>query len=124
MKCYNHPNYDASAVCRSCGRALCRDCVVEVGLSCSCKDRCESVVETLNYMVDRGRTVYKTTSAVHFRHAVFVSFVGAIMAAIGLLIVSSGVDGSAWGYLLLLFATPFLGLAVSHFIAARRFTEK
>ncbi|MGA2248287.1 MAG: B-box zinc finger protein [Verrucomicrobiota bacterium] len=30
MKCFNHPSVDAVALCKSCSRALCRECVGEV----------------------------------------------------------------------------------------------
>src|SRR5580692_517048 len=53
MKCYTHRSSDAIAVCRSCGRALCPDCVAEVGLSCACKNRCEPDVARYNAMITR-----------------------------------------------------------------------
>jgi hypothetical protein len=59
MKCFTHEKTDALAVCRSCGRGLCRDCIAEIGLSCSCKGGCEEVVATMNYLVERGRTRYQ-----------------------------------------------------------------
>jgi len=55
MKCFTHRSLDAVATCRSCGRALCPDCISEVGLSCACKNRCESDVARFNEMLTRGR---------------------------------------------------------------------
>ena len=55
MKCFSHRNSDAVAVCRSCGRALCSDCIAEVGLSCACINRCEADVAKFNEMLTRGR---------------------------------------------------------------------
>jgi len=54
MKCFTHRNSDAVAVCRSCGRALCPDCIAEVGLSCACKNRCEADVAKFNAMLTQG----------------------------------------------------------------------
>jgi hypothetical protein len=48
MKCYTHHPTDAVAVCRSCGRALCPECVVEIETVCACKNRCEQQVASLN----------------------------------------------------------------------------
>ena len=55
MKCFIHRNSDAVAVCRSCGRALCPDCIAVVGLACACKNRCEADVARFNAMLIRGR---------------------------------------------------------------------
>ena len=55
MKCFTHRSSDAVAVCRSCGRALCPDCISEVGLSCACKNRCESDVARFHEMLTRDR---------------------------------------------------------------------
>src|SRR5438270_511873 len=51
MKCFTHRSSEAIAICRSCGRALCPDCISEVGLSCACKSRCESDVARFNQML-------------------------------------------------------------------------
>ena len=59
MKCYTHHAVDAVAICRSCCRALCPDCVAEVGTACACKGRCEERVTALNAMVVRGGSAYK-----------------------------------------------------------------
>ena len=42
MKCFNHRDMDAIAVCRHCGRALCSACVNDVGGIASCKGKCEA----------------------------------------------------------------------------------
>jgi hypothetical protein len=51
MKCYTHHTVDAVATCRACNRALCPDCVTEVGGACSCKNRCEERVAKFNAML-------------------------------------------------------------------------
>ena len=69
MKCYYHQTVDAVALCKSCSRALCAECISEVGLSCSCRNRCEADVATLNDLVQRGRSAYQKASANQFRSA-------------------------------------------------------
>jgi hypothetical protein len=44
MKCFNHRELDAIAVCKHCGRALCAGCVVESSGMSACKGRCEAGV--------------------------------------------------------------------------------
>lgn len=38
MKCYKHPEADASGTCVECGRALCSDCIVNVSGRVVCGD--------------------------------------------------------------------------------------
>lgn len=84
MKCYNHSAVDAVSVCKSCCRALCHDCVAEVGLSCSCRDRCEEDVQALNDLLERGRTAYQTSSAAYAGSGGMAAIIGilAILFAI------------------------------------------
>jgi len=89
MKCYNHPNVDAVASCKSCARGLCHECIAEVGLSCSCRGRCEADVATLNDLVERGRTAYQKASATYFRSGVFITMLGAVFELLGTVGVAS-----------------------------------
>ena len=52
MNCFNHPAVPAVGLCKSCGKALCRDCVTELVNGLACKGKCESRVNMLNRMVD------------------------------------------------------------------------
>ena len=123
MKCFNHPSVDAVANCKSCSRGLCRDCIAEVGLSCSCRNRCEYDVAALNELLERGRTAYQKTSAVYFRSGLFTSLLGAVFVFIGAVGVSR-TKGGEWGYLPLLIGLLFVGWGVSHFVSARSMGKK
>lgn len=123
MKCYNHSNVEAVAVCRSCGRALCRDCVTEVGLSCSCKGRCESVVATMDDLVERGRTAYQKSSTLQQRNGIFIILLGVAFLTIALIGLSRG-ESSEWSYFMLAAGVLFGGLGVTSLIAAKRLREK
>lgn len=123
MKCYYHPTVDAVATCKSCCRALCRDCIAEVGLSCSCRGRCEADVSTLNDLVERGRTAYQKTSANYFRSGVFVTMLGVIFLSLGVVGVTSS-ESSEWSYFFLFVGLIFSGWDVSHFVSARKMRQK
>src|SRR5580704_1481128 len=85
MKCYTHRSSDAIAVCRSCGRALCPDCVAEVGLSCACKNRCESDVARFNEMLARGRPrPANPASLVGYDRVIFLMVLGLAFIGFGL----------------------------------------
>ena len=123
MKCFNHSTVEAVAVCRSCGRALCHDCIAEVGLSCSCKGRCESVVATTNDLVERGRTAYQKTSTLQLRNGIFVILFGVVFVSLAVFRFSVG-DASEWTYFFLAAGVLFAGMGVASLISARRFRQK
>jgi hypothetical protein len=54
MKCFYHADRDAVGVCKSCQRALCRDCVAEVEKGIACKSRCEEDVRQLAQLIDQN----------------------------------------------------------------------
>lgn len=123
MKCYNHPAVDAVATCKSCARGLCRECIAEVGLSCSCRGRCEADVATLNDLVARAHTAYQKTSATYFRSGIFTTLLGTIFALLGVAGVSSR-ERSEWSFFMLFMGIIFIGWGVSHFVSARKMRQK
>ena len=123
MKCFNHPTVDAVATCKSCCRGLCRDCIAEVGLSCSCRNRCEEDVAALDYLVERGRTVYQKTSYIHFWSGVFISLIGASLLLLGGSLMATG--GQPEGGIFWLFmGIIFTGWGISSLISARKMNQK
>lgn len=58
MKCFNHHDRDAFAVCKACGKALCLECAEEYKNSYVCKDskKCHHVadVDFVNYFKDNS----------------------------------------------------------------------
>ena len=120
MKCFVHEKIDALAVCRSCGRGLCRDCITEVGLTCSCKGDCEEVVATMNDLVVRGRTQFQKISNAQFRFGITFGLFGLILMAL------SGVSfaNSENGYYFLALASPLLILGALMMYSAKRLREK
>lgn len=51
MACFNHHDRESIGGCKACGRALCPDCLVEVGKSIACKNRCEDDVRLLDGLI-------------------------------------------------------------------------
>lgn len=123
MKCFYHPTVDAVALCKSCNRALCSGCIAEVGLSCSCRNRCETDVATLNDLVERGRTAYQKTSAAYFRSGLFTFLLGSVFLLLGVFGVASGTEGE-WGYFFLIMGLLFAGWGISQFVSAKRMSQK
>src|SRR4051812_16277812 len=100
MKCFTHRNNDAVAICRSCGRALCPDCVAEVGLSCACKNRCESDVKRSIELITRDRPVpINPAGFFGYDRVIFIMTMG--LGFIGCGVYNFGSHGVNWAFIAL-----------------------
>ena len=121
MKCFNHRELDAIAVCKHCGRGVCPTCATEVGTATACKGRCEADVAAINDLMMRGRTAYQKGSATHYKLAVFCGLMGVIMGGFGFMVRSEG--SPAWG-VFFLFGLVFLLGAGMFTHSARRLQQR
>lgn len=76
MECFYHVGKSAVGVCKSCQRGLCRDCAKEVTNGIACANRCESVVEVLNQLVQEAPTLNTMARSLHNETSVLVKSVG------------------------------------------------
>jgi hypothetical protein len=74
-------------------------------------------------LVERGRTAYQKTSATYFRSGIFITLLGVIFALIGIVGVTSS-ERSEWSFFLLFMGIIFAAWGVSHFVSARRMSQK
>ena len=54
MHCFYHENKEAVGTCKSCGKGLCRECVVDLGKGLACRGRCETDVQGMIQLIDRN----------------------------------------------------------------------
>lgn len=103
MKCFYHPNVDAVAVCKSCGRALCHDCSADVSPGIACKGKCEEGVATLNKIIQYDKTqiasFYQVQAKIYKACTFFLIFSGITFFVVGIIPVLEWKD-------------PILGFAV------------
>lgn len=83
MKCYNHPEKDASAICRACGKALCSICANDLGRGIACKGRCEKDVKAIINSFDNNSASYKTMKSRLLVKPILLVIFGAIFAFYG-----------------------------------------
>jgi len=83
MKCFNHRELEAIAVCKHCGRALCPNCIAEVELLAACKGRCEVEVLAIVDAHQRGKTAYQNVAATTVKTAVFLGVLGLPFTILG-----------------------------------------
>lgn len=58
MECFAHPGSDAVGICKTCGKAVCRDCVVDTGFAIACSESCASEATALHQMNQAGKRLY------------------------------------------------------------------
>jgi len=99
MKCFNHPNVDAVAVCKSCGRALCHDCSADVSPGIACKEKCEEDVAIINRITQYSKKViasqqnkhsFQITSRAYKRNAVCTLLAGIVFFVTGIIPILNG----------------------------------
>jgi len=76
MKCFNHFEHDAVAICQHCGKALCKECLVESEEGISCRGRCERRIGEFNELLNRSERDSRG-----YRSLGIVMIVGSIMLA-------------------------------------------
>ena len=72
MKCFNHPERDGVAVCQSCGKAICHDCVLESENGIACQQSC---VNSLSRKAD----LYTLQNA-HLKNLKRMNFLGSFFS--------------------------------------------
>ena len=58
MHCYRHNPVPAVGLCKTCFKALCPECAVDIGNGLACQGECEQKVDELNQMWDRSAKIY------------------------------------------------------------------
>lgn len=59
MHCFNHPDTSAVGVCKHCGKAICRECITDLGFGLACKNLHEKDVEDVHLLVVRNVALQK-----------------------------------------------------------------
>jgi len=84
MKCYNHHQSDAVAICKNCNKGVCIECAVDMGNGIACKGACEEEVRSLTELVNRNKKAYKRTGATYYRLSLFLVLAGGFFVYYGL----------------------------------------
>ena len=84
MKCFYHHEIDAVAICKSCHRALCDSCAIDVHPGTACANRCEKDVEDLNVIIERSKSALQKTGKAYIRNAVAMLLAGLVFLFVGI----------------------------------------
>ena len=83
MKCFYHPEADAVAVCKNCGRGVCPGCAADAGPAIACRDKCETEIRAMNEYWQRNKTAHLKTSAAYLKYAIFYALCGGVLIHFG-----------------------------------------
>jgi hypothetical protein len=84
MKCFNHPEKDAVAICKNCNKGLCPECTAEVNNGIACKGKCEEEVLFLDKMIQKNKTILNKTASAYYRSSVILIVFGVVFIIFGL----------------------------------------
>ena len=73
MKCFNHRELDAIAVCKHCGKAVCSQCLADTGEGVACRGLCENKVCK---NLDQQNELFRSTKVPYYALAVFLALGG------------------------------------------------
>lgn len=90
MNCFEHAQKPAVAICKHCGRGLCRDCATIVKGMHSCRGACEQEVERGWQLLqkswlamDQRLVVYETSGKVYHQAFASTAFFGLLFVVVG-----------------------------------------
>ena len=58
MECFSHSGVQAVGICKTCGKAVCRTCAVDVGIALACSDACADEAKDVHEMNQKGKKIY------------------------------------------------------------------
>jgi len=80
MKCFNHQEREAVAVCRACGKAACQECVIETENGIACRQSCAGS------LAERAEQI--AGQAAHLKNLKRLNFLGSLFSiGMGLLFI-------------------------------------
>jgi hypothetical protein len=74
MKCFNHPESEAIAICKACGKAVCKECGLESENGIACQQRCANTLSTQNELY--------AIQAAHFKNIKRMNIMGSLFSII------------------------------------------
>src|SRR5258708_26596029 len=83
MKCFYHPQLDAVAVCKNCGRGVCQEDAADVGNGIACKGRCEDRLRASNLLADRNLAISQRAPTSYSMSFIMWVIVGILFIGIG-----------------------------------------
>lgn len=85
MKCYKHRNSDAIGICKSCGKALCEECAVDLDFAITCPGDCEERASASHKLSANAIAVYSEQKRNKFVYPTFITALGLVFLMFGII---------------------------------------
>ena len=125
MKCFNHRETDAIAICKYCQKGLCSNCIVDTPYGITCHGRCESEITDLYAMIQQNKkdrvtnlNLISTTSRTYAQTAMWSLLIGFLFLITSLFL--QGITSILVG----LFGVAYLLGAAFNYWSSRKFKSK
>lgn len=117
MRCYTHRTSDSIGICKSCGKGLCEQCVVDLGFALTCRGACEDIAKANHGLNAKAIATYAEQGKNRYFGPALFSVMGLVSMAFGL------TDQPRFNYLVMMGAS-FLFFGVLLFFIQRRLARK
>ena len=84
MNCFNHRQTVAIGICKSCGKALCPECIEEIPNGLACKSTCVERAGLINQIIDNNKQVLSAANVQGKSTSVFLIVMGLLFCAFGI----------------------------------------
>ena len=92
MKCYFHPEIDAVAICKNCGKGICPECAADVENGMACRNSCEEKVKAINSLFEKSQNsyltanrTYKITAVIYKNLSIWLLLIGTAFLIFGII---------------------------------------
>lgn len=120
MSCFYHHDRESVGGCKSCGKALCPECAVDLGKGLACRGRCEDDVKSLIALVERNIKLSPQTARILDSSRKIRSGASAFNLVIGAVFVAWGLtDLERLGFIIIL-GVCFLAYGIFGLFQVRR----
>jgi hypothetical protein len=128
MKCFNHRDREAIAICKHCGKGLCDECLIESHGTVSCAGPCAKQVARQLYMVEKSILSYRVTGWAIQASAVVFLLLAPVAGLLGALIALDPRVKTSEGFTMMMEAFAVAGicliLALACYGLGKRLTRK
>jgi hypothetical protein len=126
MRCFNHQASEAVGLCKNCLKAICPDCLVDVGDGLACRGPCENEVRINNELMLRSRSAYKSAGSIYKGSAWALALFGVLVLGLSFVVDRLAPPGARNVLYVFLLAGGALLLfcAVWYYFVGKGFTKK
>ena len=123
MSCFYHHDRESVGGCKSCGKALCPECAVDLGKGLACRGRCEEDVRSLIALIDRNIRLAPQTARILDSSRKVRSSTAIFNLVFGAVFIAWGLSNTERFSFIIILGVCFLAFGVYGLVQARKPTK-